>query len=50
MFIIPQSNLTLRFTFRTNQGITQTQNATVSPSQIGGNIRYNVLIILNFYP
>ena len=44
MFIIPQSNLTLRFTFRTNQGITQTQNATVSPSQIGGNIRYNVLI------
>lgn len=44
MFIIPQSNLTLRFTFRTNKGITQTQNATVSPSQIGGNIRYNVLI------
>ena len=44
MFIIPQSNLTLRFTFRTNQGITLTQNATVSPSQIGGNIRYNVLI------
>ena len=44
MFIIPQSNLTLRFTFTTNQGITQTQNAIVSPSQIGGNIRYNVLI------
>ncbi len=44
MFIIPQSNLTLRLTFTTNQGITQTQDAIVSPSQIGGNIRYNVLI------
>lgn len=44
MFIIPQSNLTLIFTFTTNKGITQTQNAIVSPSQIGGNIRYNVLI------
>lgn len=44
MFIIPQSNLTLRLTFTTHQGKTQTQNATVSPSQIGGNIRYNVTI------
>lgn len=44
MFIIPQSNLTLRFTFTTHQGTPTTQTATISPSQIGGNIRYNVLI------
>lgn len=44
MFIIPQSTLTLIFTFTTNQGIIKTQNAIVSPTQIGGNIRYNVMI------
>lgn len=46
MFIIPQSNITLRFTFKTNTQNNVTQTATISPSQIGSNLRYNVIITL----
>lgn len=44
MFIIPQSTLTIRFTYLTNQSIQRIYTFNISPSQIGGSYRYKVLV------
>lgn len=44
MFIIPQKNLTLKFTFSKNGSLQTPQTKIIHPAWKGKNLRYNVLI------